>query len=86
MKLVQFIVAAAILIPAASSFAQSTPQALNDDVRTQLVQEKLGYESSSSNAQKQKSPNNINQNESQSRQIAGKNMGRYSLAVVVPSF
>jgi hypothetical protein len=86
MKLVQFIVAAAILIPAAGSFAQSTPPALNEDVRTQLAQEKLGYGPSDSNEQKQNSLNNVKQNGSQSRQITGMNLGRYSLAVVVPTY
>jgi hypothetical protein len=84
MKLGKFILAATILIPAATSFAQSTPPALNEDVRTQLAQAKLGYGPSDYNEQKQNSLN-IKQNGSQFREITETNLGRYSLAVVVPT-
>ncbi|WP_144138272.1 hypothetical protein [Paraburkholderia sp. BCC1884] len=86
MKLVQIIVAASLLVPAVSSFAQSTPPALNGDVRTQLVQEKTTYQSFDSNEQKQASVNTVRRNGGQSRQIAGVNMGRYSMSVVGPAF
>jgi len=86
MKLVQVIVAAAILIPTAAAFAQSTPPALNEDVRLQLAQEKAGYGPAESSDQRQNSLNNVKQNVSRSRQITGMNLGRYSLAVVVPSY
>ncbi|CAB3775685.1 hypothetical protein LMG28614_00059 [Paraburkholderia ultramafica] len=86
MKLVQLIVAISILIPTVSSFAQSTPLAANEDVRAQLVQEKTTYQSLNSNDQKQASMNKVKRNGGQSHQIAGMNMGRYSLSVVGPSF
>lgn len=86
MKLIQIIVAASILVPAVSSFAQSTPPALNGDVRAQLVQEKPTYQSFDSNDQKQAAMNTVRRNGGQSRQIAGVNVGRYSMSVVGPAF
>jgi hypothetical protein len=85
MKLAQVVAAAAILFPAVSSLAQSTPSVLNEDVRAQLVQEKAVYTSLDANDQKRASMNSFNRNESQSRQITGMNMGRYSMTVVAPS-
>ena len=84
MKLGKFILAAAILIPAATSFAQSTPPALNEDVSSQLAQAKLGYGPSIYSEQKQNALN-VNRNGSQFREIAETNLGRYSLEVVVPT-
>jgi hypothetical protein len=86
MKLVQLIVAASILIPAVSSFAQSTPLAVNEDVRSQLVQEETTYRSLDSSDKKQASINNVDRKGVRNRQIAGMNLGRYSLSVVGPSF
>jgi hypothetical protein len=85
MKLAQVVAAAAILFPAVSALAQSTPSVLNEDVRAQLVQEKAVYASLDVNDQKRASMNSFNRNESQSRQITGMNMGRYSMTVVAPS-
>jgi hypothetical protein len=84
MKLVQLVIAASILIPAAPSFAQSTPLAVNEDVRSQLVQEETMYRSLDSSDNKQASLNDVNRNRVRSRQIAGANLGRYSLSVVRP--
>jgi opacity protein-like surface antigen len=86
MKLIQIIVAASILMPAVSSFAQSTPPAVNGDVRGQLVQAKPTYQSFDSNDQKQAAMNTVRRNGGQSRQIAGVNVGRYSMSVVGPAF
>jgi hypothetical protein len=84
MKLGKFILAAAILIPTATSFAQSTPLALNEDVSTELAHAKLGDAPSDYKEQEQNALN-VKQNGRQPRQIAGMNLGRYSLAVVVPT-
>jgi len=86
MKSIQIMLAAAMLVPAVSSFAQSTPPALNGDVRAQLVQEKTTYQSSDSNEQKQLAINTVRRNGGQSRQMAGVNLGRYSMSVVGPAF
>lgn len=86
MKLVQLIVAASILIPAASSFAQSTPVAVNEAVRSQLVQEETTYRSLDASDKQQASINNVNRSGERSRQTAEVNLGRYSLSVVRPSF
>jgi hypothetical protein len=85
MRFAQLVAAAGILFPAVSSLAQSTPPTLNEDVRAQLVQEKAVYTSLDANDQKRASMNGVNRNESQSRQITGLNMGRYSMTVVAPS-
>jgi hypothetical protein len=71
MKVVQFIVAAAIAIPAVSSFAQSTPPSMNDDVAAQIAQAAV---------------NDVKRTWVPPRQITQMNMGRYSLSVVRPSF
>jgi hypothetical protein len=84
MKLVQLIIAASILIPAVPSFAQSTPLTVNEDVRAQLVQEETMYRSLNSSDQKQASINNVDRNGVRPRQVAVKNLGRYSLSVVRP--
>ncbi|WP_028216584.1 hypothetical protein [Paraburkholderia oxyphila] len=86
MKLAQLIVAASILVPAVSSFAQSTPVAVNEDVRSQLVQEETTYRSLDSSDKQQASINNANRNGVRSRQTAQIDLGRYSLSVVRPSF
>jgi hypothetical protein len=86
MKVAQLIVAAAVLIPAVSAFAQSTPPALNDAVRAQIVQQKETYGSTDSNDQKRLSASGVNRSENQSRQITDVNMGRYSMSVATPSF
>ncbi|WP_035996265.1 hypothetical protein [Paraburkholderia caribensis] len=85
MKLVQLIVAASILIPAVSSFAQSTPPAMNDDVRAQLAQEKT-YRYSDSSDRGQASISDAKRSATLPHQITGLAMGRYSLSVVRPSF
>jgi hypothetical protein len=84
MKLVQLIIAASILIPAVPSFAQSTPLSVNEDVRSQLVQEETMYRSLDSSDKNQASINNVNRNGVRPRQVAGVNLGRYSLSVVRP--
>jgi hypothetical protein len=87
MKIVQIIVAASILVPAASTFAQSTPPAFNDDVRAQLVREGMTtYRYSDSSGRTQDSINDAKRNALLPHWIAGMGMGRYSLAVVRPSF
>lgn len=86
MKLVQLIVAASMLIPAVSAFAQSTPLAVNEDVRSQVVQEETMYRSLDSSDKQQTSKNSVDRNGERTRQIAGMNLGRYSLSVVHPSF
>jgi hypothetical protein len=86
MKIAQFIVTAAIAIPAMSSFAQSTPPSINDDVSTQIAQEKMTYRYADSADQTQAAINDVKQAWVPSRQIAELNMGRYSLSVVRPSF
>jgi hypothetical protein len=43
MKVAQLLVAAALAIPAVSSFAQSTPISMNDDVSAQIAQEQPTY-------------------------------------------
>lgn len=87
MKLAQVIVAASILVPAASTFAQSTPSAVNDDVRAQLVREGMTtYRYSDPNGRTQDSINDAKRNALLPHQIAGMDMGRYSLSVDRPSF
>ncbi|MGF7130361.1 hypothetical protein P3T40_001836 [Paraburkholderia sp. EB58] len=85
MKVAQFIVAAAIAIPAVSSFAQSTPPSMNDDVRAQIAQETMTYRYADSSDQTQAAING-KQVWVPPRQITQMNMGRYSLSVVRPSF
>jgi hypothetical protein len=85
MKLAQLTVAAAIIIPAASSFAQSTPPALNEDVRAQLVQEKMIHRSTDSNDQKLASLNEVGRNGSPTYHIAEMSLGHYSMTVEAPS-
>jgi hypothetical protein len=87
MKLVQFVVAAAMLVPAVSSFAQSTPSAVNSDVRAQLVEEgTTTYHYSRSSDRTQDSINDAKRNALLPHQITGMSMGRYSLSIVRPSF
>ncbi|WP_085484953.1 hypothetical protein [Paraburkholderia susongensis] len=86
MKLAQTIVAVSILTTAMSSFAQSTPQALNEDVRAQLIQEQAPYQFMNSSDPKQTLTNDVKRNGGQSHQIAGMHLGRYLLSVVGPSF
>jgi hypothetical protein len=85
MRLAQLVVAATLLLPIVPSLAQSRPPALNEAVRAQLVQEKTVYTSLNANDRKRASMNSVNRNESPSRQIAGVNIGRYSMTVVAPS-
>ncbi|QBR03357.1 hypothetical protein [Paraburkholderia pallida] len=86
MKLVQLIVAASILVPAVSSFAQSTPVAVNEAVRSQVAQEETTYRSLDASDKQQAAINNANRNGVRNRQTAEVNLGRYSLSVVRPSF
>ena len=86
MKLVQFIVAASMLVPAVSSFAQSTPLTLNDDVRTQLAHDKMTYRYSDSSDREQASISDAKRSATLPHKITGMDMGRYSLSVVRPSF
>jgi hypothetical protein len=86
MKVVQFLVAAAIAIPAVSSFAQSTPPSMNDDVAAQIAQEKMTYQYADSADQTQAAVNDVKRTWVPPRQITQMNMGRYSLSVVRPSF
>jgi hypothetical protein len=85
MKVAQFIVAAVIAIPAVSSFAQSTPPSMNDDVRAQITQVEMTYRYADSADQTQ-AANDIKRAWVPPRQITEVNMGRYSLSVVRPSF
>jgi predicted nucleic acid-binding protein len=85
MKVAQLVIAAAVLIPAVSAFAQSTPAVLNDAVHAQLAQEKAAYASTDSNDQKRASAPGVNRIENRSRQITDVNMGRYSMTVATPS-
>lgn len=86
MKVAQFIVAAAIAIPAVSSFAQSTPLSMNDDVRAQIAQEKMTYRYADVADQTQAAVNDGKRAWVPPRQITEVNMGRFSLSVVRPSF
>jgi hypothetical protein len=86
MKVVQFLVAAAIAIPAVSSFAPSTPQSMNDDVAAQIAQEKMTYQYADSADQTQAAINDVKRTWVPPRQVTQMNMGRYSLSVVRPSF
>lgn len=86
MKIAQMIVAVAIAVPAVSSFAQSTPATVNDDVRTQIAQQETTYQFADSADQTQAVINDIRPVWVPPRQVAEVNMGRYSLSVVRPSF
>ncbi|RFU47936.1 hypothetical protein [Paraburkholderia sp. DHOC27] len=86
MKVAQFIVAAALAIPAVSSFAQSSPPSWNDDVRTQIAQDQSTYRYTDSADQSQAALNDARQKWVPARQITEVNLGRYSLSVVRPSF
>lgn len=86
MKVAQLIVAAAIAIPAASSFAQSTPSSIDTDARAQIAQQTTTYRYTDSADQTQASINEFNRTSVPPRQLAEVNMGRYSLSVVRPSF
>jgi hypothetical protein len=86
MKVAQFVVAAAIAIPAVSSFAQSTPPSMDDAVRAQIAQEKMTYRYADSADQTQAAINGASRAWVPPRQIIDMNIGRYSLSVVRPSF
>jgi hypothetical protein len=88
MKIAHFIVAAAIAIPAVSSFAQSTERPLNMDVKAQVAQvaqEQTAYRYTDSNDQVQSKINDWNRTSVPAGQVTV-NMGRYALSVVRPSF
>jgi hypothetical protein len=86
MKIAQLIVAAAIALPAVSSFAQSTPLSMNDAVSAQIAQEQMTYRYADSADQSKAAMNDSQRKWVPPRQIANLNMGRYSLSVVRPSF
>jgi hypothetical protein len=86
MKLVQLIVAASFAVSAGSSFAQSTPPRVNDDVRVQLTREKLAYQYSDSGDQTQAATADAKRTELPPYRVTGLNFGRYSLSVVRTSF
>ncbi|MBN3766001.1 hypothetical protein G3O01_34675 [Burkholderia sp. Ac-20365] len=86
MKMIQLIVAVSLAIPAVSSFAQSSPQTVNDDIRAQLAQQKTTYRYADATDQTQASVDNARRIGLLPHQITGVNMGRYSLSVVRPSF
>lgn len=86
MKVAQFIVAAAIAIPAVSSFAQSTPPSMNDDLRAQIAQQTMTYRYTDSANQTQAAVNDVQRKWVPPGQIGEFNVGRYSLSVVRPSF
>ncbi|MEM5383992.1 hypothetical protein VSR68_10365 [Paraburkholderia phymatum] len=86
MKIVQFLVAAFIAFSAVSSFAQSTPPTLNDDVRAQLTHQKMAYRYSDSGNQAQAPITDAKRTAMLPHQITGVNLGRYSLSVVRPAF
>jgi hypothetical protein len=85
MKVAQFIVAAAIAIPAVSSFAQSTPLSVNDDVRAQIAQEQITSRYADFADQTQAAVNDDERAWVPPRQITEVNMGRYSLSIVRPA-
>jgi hypothetical protein len=84
MKVAQFIVAAAIAIPAVSSFAQSTPLSINDDVRAQIAQEQMTSRYADFAGQTQAALND-DARAGVPRQITEVNLGRYSLSIVRPA-
>ena len=86
MKMAQLIVAVSIAIPAVSSFAQSTPPTINEDIRVQLAQQKTTYKYADATDQTQASVDDARRNGLLPHQITGMNMGRYALSVVRPSF
>jgi hypothetical protein len=89
MKVAQLIVAAAIAIPAVSSFAQSTPPSVNDNVGVAgvtIAQETTTHRYADSADQLQATVNEFNRTEVPPRQLAEMNLGRYSLSVTRPSF
>ncbi|MPW23644.1 hypothetical protein GCT13_44780 [Paraburkholderia sp. CNPSo 3157] len=86
MKIFQFVVAAAIALSTAPSFAQSTPQTVNDDVRAQLTQEKMTYGYSGSDDRTQTATSGSKPTVVPPHRITGVELGRYSLSVVRPSF
>lgn len=85
MKVAQLLVAAALAIPAVSSFAQSTPISMNDDVSAQIAQEQSTYRYADSADQSQAAFNDARRASVPPR-VAQLNMGRYSLSVTRPSF
>ncbi|MGF6724266.1 hypothetical protein P3T43_003634 [Paraburkholderia sp. GAS41] len=85
MKVAQLLVAAALAIPAVSSFAQSTPISMNDDVSAQIAQEQPTYHYADSADQSQAAFNDARRTSVPPR-VAQLNMGRYSLSVTRPSF
>ena len=86
MKIVQFVVAAAIALPAAPSFAQSTPATVNDDVRALLTQEKMTHGYSDSGDGTQAATSGHKPTVVPPHRITGVELGRYSLSVVRPSY
>jgi hypothetical protein len=82
MKIVQVIVAASIALSAASSFAQSTPPTLNDDVRAQVIHQRMAYRYADSGNQTQAEINDAKRTAMLPHRITGMNLGRYSLSVV----
>jgi hypothetical protein len=86
MKVAQLFVAAALVLPIASAFAQSTPRSINDDVSAQIAQEQSTYRFAGSADQTQAAINGNARLGTPSRQLTQVNMGRYSLSVDRPSF
>ncbi|AUT73174.1 hypothetical protein CUJ88_20150 [Paraburkholderia hospita] len=66
--------------------AQSTPPAMNDDVRVQLAQEKMTYRYSDPTDREQASISDAKRNALLPHRITRMDLGRYSLSVVRPSF
>jgi hypothetical protein len=86
MKIGQFIVAAALAIPAMSSFAQSTPPSMNGDLRAQIAQDQMTYQYADSADQTRAALNDDKRTWVPPRRIAQLDMGRYTLSVIRPSF
>jgi hypothetical protein len=86
MKIVQFVVAAAITLSTAPSFAQSTPPTVNDDVRAQLTQEKMAYGCSDSGDRTRAATSDAKPTVVPPHRITEVELGRYSLSVVRPAF
>ena len=86
MKLVQLTVAVSIAVSAVSSFAQSTPPTLNDDVRAQLTQENMTYHYSDSGDHSRAATTDAKRSAMLPHRITGMELGRYSLSIVRPSY
>lgn len=86
MKMAQLVVASAIALSTAPSFAQSTPLTVNEDARAQLTQEKMMYGYSGSDDRTRTAKSGSKPTVVPPHRITGVELGHYSLSVVRPSF